>query len=372
MRVAIDVPTFAVGGMEHQVAQLARGLATRGHSVLLIINKHGGAFRDVLSDPNIEVVELERMSRSDVRVLWDVASRLRSFGAQVLVCEIYNATLWGRIAAIALGVPVLTAEHVSVRARRRRDMEFSNCVLGPFTHAVVACASAQLPYLVAERNPVGKIVVIPNGVDPVQFRPDIERGARMRRDWGLPDHATVVGIVAAHRAEKRHDRFIRLIENCTAEGADVYGVMIGGGELLEDNRAAASASLAAGRIVVAGPVSDMPSAYCACDVVVLTSDSVEVFPLSFLEAQACSVPVVGFDLCGVGETMQDGVTGYLVAPDDQAGMARRILELSCDPILRQSMGAAGRAWVSQNLTVDAMVAAYEALLEDALGARNPA
>ncbi len=369
MRIAIDVPTFPVGGMEHQIAQLARGLATRGHSVLLLINKRGGAFRNVLNHPNVRVVELGRMSRYDVRVLWDIASRLHAFRAQVLLCEIYNATLWGRIAGIALGTPVLTAEHVALRARRKRDMEFANFVLGPFTRAVVACASAQRPYLVAERNPVGKIVVIPNGVDPVQFHPETERRALMRRAWGVPDQVTLVGIVAAHRAEKRHDRFIRLVETCSAEGADVYGVMVGGGELLETNRSAASASPAAGRMVVAGPVSDMQSAYCACDIVVLMSDSIEVFPLSFLEAQACGVPVVGFDLCGVRETMRDGVTGYLVPRDDEAGMARRVLELSRDPVLRQSMGAAGRAWVSENLTVDSMVATYDALLEHVVGAR---
>jgi glycosyltransferase involved in cell wall biosynthesis len=365
-RIAIDISAFPVGGQERQVAQLARGLALEGDSVLLLINKRGRAFRDILSHPGIKVVELERMSRYDVRVLWDIARRLHSFRAQVLLCVGYNATLWGRIAAIALGTPVLTAEHQSVRAFRRCDIDLANWVLGPFTSAVVACASAQQPYLVAERNPVGKIVVIRNGVDPIVFRPEEERRALLRRAWGVPDEATLVGIVAAHRAEKRHDRFIRLVETCSAEGADVYGVMVGGGELLETNRNAASASPSAGRMVVAGPVSDMPSAYCACDIVVLMSD-IEVFPLSFLEAQACSVPVVGFDLCGVRETMRDGVTGYLVPRDDEAGMARRVLELSRDPVLRQSMGAAGRAWVSEVLTIDSLVAAYETLLERVAG-----
>lgn len=370
MRVAIDTSSFLVGGAEHQVAQLARGLATGGHSVLLLINKRGSAFRDVLSHPDIEVVELGRMSRYDVRVLWDIARRLHSFDAQVLLCVSYTATLWGRIAAIALRTPVLTAEHTSLHGWRRRDMELANWVLGPFTRAVVACASAQQPYLVADRNPAGKIVVIRNGVDPVEFRPERKSGARMRRAWGVPSQATLVGIVAAHRAEKRHDRFIRLVETCVAEGVDVYGVMIGGGDLLEQNRHAASASAATGRLIVAGPVSDMPSAYRACDVVVLTSDSVETFPLSFLEAQACCVPVVGFDIGGVGETMRDGLTGYLVPQDDETGMARRVLELLRDPALRQSIGAAGRAWVSENLTVDSMVAAYETLLGQVVHLRD--
>jgi len=369
-RIAIDTSSFPVGGQERQVAQLARGLALGGHYVLLLINKRGEAFREILGHPGIEVVELQRMSRYDARVLWDIVHRLRGFRAQVVLCVGYNATFWGRIAALALGIPVLTAEHESLRAHRRRDIAFTNWVLGPLTRAVVACASGQKPYLVAERNPAEKIVVIRNGVDPVQFRPDKDHGALMRRSWGVPDNATLLGLIAAHRAEKRHDRFIRLVETCSAEGADVYGVMVGGGELLERNRRVAAASPAAERLVVAGPASDMTSVYSACDIVVLTSDGIEVFPLSFLEAQACGVPVVGFDLSGVGETMRDGVTGYLVAGDDEAEMVRRVLDLSFDPALRQSMGAAGRAWVSENLTVDSMVAAYEELLEHVAAARG--
>jgi len=363
MRVAIDVTSFPVGGQERQVAQLTRGLAERGHSVLLLINKRGDAFRDMLDHPNVEVIELRRESRSDIRVVTDIARRLRLFSAGVVLCVGYTATLWGRLGAVARGIPVLTAEHESLPVKPKHDRTFVNRVLGSSTRAVVACASAQLPYLVAQGNPGAKVVVIHNGVDPAQFRPGREQGVSLRRAWGVPDQVIVVGIVATHRPEKRHDRFIRLIETCVAEGANVYGVMIGDGELLESNRNAAAASPAAHRLIVAGSTSDMRSAYCACDVAVLTSDSIEVFPLSFLEAQACGVPVVGFDLAGVSETMRDGETGYVVPAGDEALMAQRTLELASAPDLRHAMGTAGRAWVSANLTVDSMVVAYESLLQ---------
>ena len=37
-RMAIDITSLPAGDKEHQVADLARGLAQRGHSVLLLIN----------------------------------------------------------------------------------------------------------------------------------------------------------------------------------------------------------------------------------------------------------------------------------------------------------------------------------------------
>ncbi len=363
MRVAIDITSFPVGGQERQVAQLAFGLASRGHSVLLVINKSGSAFRDTLDHPGVEVVELGRLSRYDLRVLPDIVRRLRAFRPDVVLCVGYNATLWGRIAAVVLRIPVVTAEHESTQIRRKLDRVLTNRMLAPFTRAVVACASGQTQYLIADGCPADKIVVIQNGVDSSQFKPQRDRGLALRQEWGVPEGAVLVGIVATHRPEKRHDRFIALIETCLVSGVDIYGVMIGDGDLQEDNQRAALSSSASDHLIVAGDVSDMPAVYNACDVVVLVSDSVEVFPLAFIEAEACGVPVVGFDIGGVGETMRDGVTGYLVTADDEDLLARRVVELSTDPALRRSMGDAGRSWVSEHLTVEVMVSTYETLLK---------
>ena len=42
----------------------------------------------------------------------------------------------------------------------------------------------------------------------------------------------------------------------------------------------------------------------------------EPFGMAAAEAQACGTPVVAFRRGGLGEMIVDGVTGFLVAPDD--------------------------------------------------------
>ena len=42
------------------------------------------------------------------------------------------------------------------------------------------------------------------------------------------------------------------------------------------------------------------------------------------EAQACGTPVVAFDRGALGEVVVDGVTGYLVAPDDVRSAAEAV------------------------------------------------
>ena len=88
--------------------------------------------------------------------------------------------------------------------------------------------------------------------------------------------------------------------------------------------------------------------YNACDVFVGPSVSdpatgdVEAFGIAFLEAAACGKPVVVGRSGGAPETVEDGVTGFVVdaeSPDDLAGAVLRLL---ADPALRKSMGEAGR------------------------------
>jgi glycosyltransferase involved in cell wall biosynthesis len=66
-------------------------------------------------------------------------------------------------------------------------------------------------------------------------------------------------------------------------------------------------------------------------------------PYSVLEAMFAGVPVVSTRVGGIPELVEDGVTGLLVEPGDDDGLAAAILELLDDPARAEAMGAAGRA-----------------------------
>jgi glycosyltransferase involved in cell wall biosynthesis len=210
-----------------------------------------------------------------------------------------------------------------------------------------------------------KIVLIPNGVDTADFYPCRTAGLAFRAEHGVPSQAFVVGLVAAHRREKRHDRFISVIETMAERGLDVWGVMVGGGFGIEGNSRLAAASPAYRRLLVAGRVSDMRAAYSAMDVVVLVSDDIESYPMCFIEAQACGVPVVGMDVGGVRETFEDGVTGLLVRQGDLSAMAEVIESLARDKDLRASMAVDCREFAETHLSLDRMISDYEQLLSRA-------
>lgn len=361
MRIAFDIASLAAcGGAERQALEVASGLCERRHDVLLIVNKAAGQYAEYLD--RLPVKELHRSSRFDVRVVSDIRHTLREFRADVCVCERFNASLWGRLAAASLGCRVVVAEHAT-RAQTPLAIRITNRSLDAVTESVIACAEAQVDSLVRGGHQLGKITVVRNGVDVERFARDDQGAANVRAELGVPLGAPVVGLVAAHRPEKRHDRFISLIERLNDAGIEVWGLMVGAGPLEARNSSMARASRAAGRLVVTGARSDMPAVYSATDAVVLVSDDIETFPLCFLEAQACGVPVVGLDTGGVRETMLEGQTGYLVDRDDLDGMCSVVAELLVDRDRRVSMGRAGREFVARELSRDAMIDGYARVLE---------
>ena len=66
-----------------------------------------------------------------------------------------------------------------------------------------------------------------------------------------------------------------------------------------------------------------------------------------LEAAATGVPIIGSRVGGIPEAVRDGVTGFLVPPQDPAAMARRIADLLDDRALRLRMGGEARRFVER-------------------------
>lgn len=140
----------------------------------------------------------------------------------------------------------------------------------------------------------------------------------------------------------------------------------------------------------AGWQSDPFSFYRSTDISVLPSteyDCVEIagrtvevrgnegLPRTHLEAMCFGLPVVGTDNAGVKEVVEDGVTGFVVAPRNPVALADAIERLLANPSLRVQMGRAGRARVMERFSMDAYVAGvmrvYDHLRDTYAGPTEP-
>lgn len=89
------------------------------------------------------------------------------------------------------------------------------------------------------------------------------------------------------------------------------------------------------------------SYYSQAAMVVLPSIWPEPFGLVGIEAMSYAKPVVAFRVGGIPEWLEDGVTGFLVPPEDVKSLAERISYLLEHPTQAQEMGRAGRERVEQ-------------------------
>ncbi len=89
---------------------------------------------------------------------------------------------------------------------------------------------------------------------------------------------------------------------------------------------------------------------------------VEGLGIVYLEASACSKPVIAGDSGGAPETVIEGETGYVVGGRDEDALTNRIVELLSSPQLRERMGAAGRSYMQQQWTWPHLVERLEQAL----------
>lgn len=95
------------------------------------------------------------------------------------------------------------------------------------------------------------------------------------------------------------------------------------------------------------------------------------FGLVIVEAMACGLPVVATRWCSIPTIVDDGTTGFLVAPHDSEAVAERLACLAIDADARQRMGRAGREKFLREFTINRHLDRMRGvLLEVAEGARE--
>ena len=214
-------------------------------------------------------------------------------------------------------------------------------------HRVVTNSPAVSDEMRAFGVPDKRIVEIVPGVDTAHFTPGspLDKLATRLGIAGAPVILTVARIVA----RKGHDLVLRAM--AILRDRDIRYVIVGDGPDRARLESLAAELDLGDRVVFAGRIPDeeLPAYYRLCDVYVMPSryvadstDSLEGFGISYIEANACGKPVIAGRSGGTGAAVEDGITGYLVDPDDPAALGKKIAFLLDHPDERETMGQHGR------------------------------
>jgi glycosyltransferase involved in cell wall biosynthesis len=362
------LPALVSGGVERGTVEIAEAIAGAGWRAL--VASAGGPLAAEVERVGGVHVALPLDTKSPP-VIWRNAGALAALARAEEVAIIHarsRGPAWSAlIAARRTGARFVTTYHGAynegVPAKR-----LYNSVMARGERVIAI--SGFIAELVAARHgtPPARIRLIPRGVDPRRFDPATVAPARVlaqREAWGAAPADRVV--LLPGRLTRWKGQMV-LVE-ALARLPGVIGVLAGGGN---DGFARALQARAAqlglgARLVLAGHVESLDVALLAADVVVHASTDPEAFGRTVIEAQAMARPVVASDLGGPRETVEEGATGWRVAPGDPVALAAVLARVLAMPEEeRAAVGARARQAVLARYTTQAMQAATLAVYRELL------
>jgi glycosyltransferase involved in cell wall biosynthesis len=368
MKVALYnvTTTTKVGGVETFVWEVAARLAQRGYRVDVI----GGRGPERRPARGVRVVTLPYIDRA----LW---RRIPLLGRQYTLTKLLE-----RLSLAVAGLPYLLVHRYDiVHIQKPYDLPVAAVCRLVGTKAIFGChgkdfwlgdrlfTRAMSAAVSCSAYNAGQIrarygispEVIYNGVDTTQFQPapPPDMAATLAAlglvpPAGQPRPPTILFAGRLVRW-KGVEYLIEALAQLRTPGAQVW--IAGSGPYQPELEALAARLGVTERVRFLGtlPTDQLTALYHAADLLAATSFVNETFGIAPAEAMACARPVVASHFGGFPEVVEDGVTGYLVRPQDPADLARCIDVLLADPAHAAAMGEAGLARVRRLFTWEAVV-----------------
>ncbi|WP_309029919.1 glycosyltransferase [Streptomyces alfalfae] len=332
MKALHIITGLGVGGAEQQLRLLLRHLPTECDVVTL--TNAGAVARGIVAD-GARVTDLGMAGNRDVTVLPRLSGLIKAGGYDVVHTHLYRACLYGRVAARLAGVRAVVATEHSLGdsqmegrplTRGVRALYLAGERLGRMTVAVSPAVGQRLSSWGVPRQ---RIQVVPNGIDVERFRFDPAARVLVRKRFGLPESAFVVGGVGRLSAGKRFDVLLRAVAQLPP---DVAVLLVGSGPEEPELRRLAQRLGLTDRVRFAGEagheegtaadgVPDLPSLLAAMDALASPSPE-EAFGLALVEGLASGLPVL-YSSCPAVDGLPEGVTADATRcpsdPDAYAG-----------------------------------------------------
>ncbi len=255
--------------------------------------------------------------------------------------------LFQKICGIPCFLWVYGGETTAVYRRSKWEEKLVNTLLRECTYLVTnspVVTREFVDYGISEE----RIIEIVPAVDADIFTPG-PPPEHLIEKLGLEGKQVLLTVARLTR-RKGHDLVLKAMDILRNRDALHY-VIVGLGEDRERLEGIVGTLGLTGSVTFAGRVEDseLPDYYRLCDIYVMpnrevleSTDSIEGFGISFIEANACEKPAIGGRSGGTDAAVVDGVTGYLINPENPEELAEKMCFLLNNPDVSAEMGRAGR------------------------------
>ncbi|GAB4145579.1 MAG: glycosyltransferase family 4 protein [Bacteroidia bacterium] len=357
---------FNLGGPTYNVAYLSKYMAPEYETLLV-----GGA-KDASEESSDFIVQqlglkpviIPEMRRSinplnDYKAYRELKKIIREYRPDIVHTHASKAGTLGRLAAASCGVPVIVHTfhghvfHSYFNKLTTTVFKIIERYLARKSSAIVAISEKQKQELTEEHHICAKekISVIPLGFDLDRFRTDKEIKRKIfRSKWQIGDDELVISIIGRLVPVKNHTMFLHVISKVlkTAPDKKLRFLIVGDGECraeleLQAKQLEIPFAAAAGTfdpLIFTSWEKEVDVVLAGSDIVCLTSWN-EGTPVSLIEAQAASVPIVSTRVGGIEDVVKEGETALLSPPGDIDAFEKQLQRLIQDDQLRKKFSVQG-------------------------------
>ena len=357
MRVLHVIESLDFGGAEKIVVSLANGMA-ESHEIAICCLARIGVLGAEL-DKRIQVFCLDKGEGNDYLLPLRLARLIRKHRFDVVHTHNWAVFLEGGLAALLAGTPVLLhtvhgpyadyspspLSRLKIAARHMLER-----FVARKCYRIVTVSDAIRDYIEKTIHiPAERLLTVHNGV-PAAAKPP-ER----------PPRDTVTFMTVGRLAViKNHEMMLRAFDAVARKNPKVRLVIVGDGperakleEWIGRRRLEDKASLRGFR-------PDIDSLLAEADIFMLTS-RYEGISIALLEAMRSGLPAICTAVGGIPETVIDGKTGVLVAPDDHAALTQAMTTLAESKTRRDEMGRQGYDYFIGEFSLATMLSRYQRL-----------
>lgn len=353
-----------------QACRMAEGLARRGHEVTVMASESRTASSEERRADAASWAPLRdagiRVEMMDYRGLGGML-RLRKF-LRAQAFDIVHAhrddaliAAWG--ATWGLSRPALVAQRGT---ETPPPLPAAHAFASGRVKAVVAVAGAVRDVLVSNVRGLeaDKVRVIYGSVDIERFAPQAPN-REILASLQLPAGAYVVGSLSAYRGPKGFKYLVTALKLAMQSTPGMVAVFLGNG-VPEHVRPLAEATGLGDRFRFVGHQSDVAAWLSVMDVTVVAATRREGLSGVLRESLAAGVPVISTDCAGNREIVRDRETGLLVPVRNARALRDALLWAEGHRSAMREMAERGRAWVTENCSLERQAASLEELYEAVL------
>src|SRR5919202_2137807 len=360
-RVLLLTNTHDIGGMEEHVELLARHLDRQRFEVFAICPEQPylAPFLNSMAVEADHVAAISTDHRSGFKSRLSEAIRLyRQIRAwRIDVMHIHSGGFNGNVSALAVarlaGIPrVVLTEHLAPDAPLTRPGRWIRNAVSWMVDGIVSVSGRNLE---ARRRhlytPASRAFVVKNGIDLDDFPPiSDETRATLRAQHNIPVDAPIVGTVVRFEQYKGLAYLLDAMPAILAACPKAVLLMVGDGPLRAELEAHVARLGLTENVRFVGFQND-PRPYMAIMDAFVLPVPWGSMSIALLEAMAMErAAVITFG--GEGEAIIHGESGFCAEPCNPQSIAEYVIQILCNPELKQALGAAARKRVEEQFSMN--------------------